>query len=170
MGDSENPQPFASHAERDSTNWTPMIVGAVLVGAIVMLLVIFGRSSASNSSAPVDPYLARLQLSNLHMATAESFAGGSVTYIQGTVTNAGDKKVSDARVQVLFKNSLGEVAQKETLPLMVVLPNTPYVDYGALAQAPLDAGKSSDFRLTLEHVTADWDGQIPQVQVISANH
>ncbi|HKW74756.1 MAG TPA: hypothetical protein VJN64_04465 [Terriglobales bacterium] len=170
MGDSENPQPFAPQAERESTNWTPMIVGAVLVAAVVVLLVIFGRSSASNNSTPADPYLAHLKLSNLHMATAESFAGGSVTYIQGTITNTGDKKVRDARVQILFKNSLGEVAQKETLPVMVVLPNTPYTDYGALSQAPLAPGKSSDFRLTLEHVTADWDGQIPQVQVISASH
>ena len=146
-----------------------MMVGAALVVVVVVLLVIFGRSSASNSSTP-DPYLARLQLSNLHMATAESFAGGSVTYIQGTITNAGDRKVSDARVQVLFKNSLGEVAQKETLAVMVVLPNTPYTDYGPLSQAPLTPGKSSDFRLTLEHVTADWDGQVPQLRIISANH
>jgi hypothetical protein len=147
-----------------------MILGAVLVAAAVILLVIFGRSSASNGSQAGDPYLAHLQISNLHMATAESFAGGSVTYIQGKITNTGDKKISDARVQVLFQNSLGEVAQKETLPLMVLLPNIPYVDYGALAQAPLGPGKSSDFRLTLEHVTADWDGQIPRLQIISASH
>lgn len=146
-----------------------MMVGAALVVVVVVLLVIFGRSSASNSST-LDPYLAQLQLSNLHMATAESFAGGSVTYIQGTITNAGDKKVSDARVQVLFKNSLDEIAQKETLAVMVVLPNTPYTDYGPLTQAPLAPGKSSDFRLTLEHVTADWDGQVPQLRIISANH
>ncbi len=146
-----------------------MMVGAALVVVVVVLLVIFGRSSASNGSAP-DPYLAQLQLSNLHMATAESFAGGSVTYIQGTITNAGAKKVSDARVQVLFKNSLGEIAQKETLAVMVVLPNTPYTDYGPLTQSPLAPGKSSDFRLTLEHVTADWDGQVPQLRIISASH
>ena len=146
-----------------------MMVGAALVVVVVVLLVIFGRSSASNSST-LDPYLAQLQLSNLHMATAESFAGGSVTYIQGTITNAGDKKVSDARVQVLFKNSLDEIAQKETLAVMVVLPNTPYTDYGPLTQAPLAPGKSSDFRLTLEHVTADWDGQVPQLRIISASH
>lgn len=147
-----------------------MIVGAVLVAAVIVLLVIFGRSSASNNSTPTDPYLVQLQLSNLHMATAESFAGGSVTYIQGTITNTGNKKVSDARMQIVFKNSLGEIAQKETLPVMVVLPNTPYVDYGPMAQAPLASGKSSDFRLTLEHVTADWDGQIPQLRLISAAH
>lgn len=170
MGDSEKSQPFTPPAESDTTNWTPIIVGAALVAAVIILLVIFGRSSASNNSTPADPYLAHLQLSNLHMATAESFAGGSVTYIQGTITNTGDRKVSDARVQVLFKNSMGEVAQKETLPLMVVLPNTPYTDYGPLSQAPLAPGKSSDFRLTLEHVTADWDGQIPQLRLISATH
>jgi hypothetical protein len=53
---------------------------------------------------------------------------------------------------------------------MVVLPNIPYVDYGPMTQAPLAPGKSSDFRLSLEHVTADWDGQIPQLRIISASH
>src|SRR6185437_13112342 len=144
MGDSEKSQPFTPPAESDTTNWTPIIVGAALVAAVIILLVLVGRSSASNNSTPTDPYLAQLQLSNLHMATAESFAGGSVTYIQGTITNTGNKKVSDARVQILFKNSLGEIAQKETLPVMVVLPNVPYVDYGPMAQAPLASGKSSD--------------------------
>jgi hypothetical protein len=104
------------------------------------------------------------------MATAENFAGGSVTYILGSVANAGDKKLTGARVQVFFKNSLGEVAQKETLPLTVLLPNSPYVDYAPLDRAPLGGGQQRDFRLTLEHVTADWDGQVPQIKIISVNY
>jgi hypothetical protein len=170
VADSEKPQPFSAAPEHDKTNWAPMIVGAVLVVVVVLFFVIIGRGGSSNSSTQQDPYLARLQLTNLHMATAESFAGGSVTYIQGTIANTGDRKVTDARVQVVFKNSLGEIAQKETLPVMVLLPNTPYADYGSLTQAPLTPGRSSDFRLTLEHVSADWDGQIPQLRLISAAH
>jgi hypothetical protein len=93
-----------------------------------------------------------------------------VTYIEGTINNAGDKKLTGAQVQVFFKNSLGETAQKETLPVMVVIPNTPYVDYGTLDRAPLTARQSRGFRLTLEHVSADWDGQIPAVRVVAVTY
>ncbi|HZD06689.1 MAG TPA: hypothetical protein VE176_00495, partial [Candidatus Limnocylindrales bacterium] len=106
-------------------------------------------------------------VAGLHMATAENFAGGSVTYIEGKLTNATDRKVSSASVQVIFKNSLGEIAQKDTLPVTVLLPNVPYVDYGLIDRAPLAPGQTRDFRLTLEHVTTDWDGQVPTVKVIS---
>jgi hypothetical protein len=144
-----------------------MIVGGVLVAAIVAAFTIFGVLGRSGDASHGDPYLAMLQLSNLHMATAQNFAGTSVTYIEGTIANAGDGKVTGARVQVLFKNSLGEVSQKETVPVTVVLPNTPYVDYGTIDRAPLGPGQSRGFRLTLEYVTPDWDGQVPQVKVVS---
>jgi hypothetical protein len=144
-----------------------MIVGGVLVAAIVTAFTIFGVLGRSGDTSHGDPYLAKLQLSDLHMATAQNFAGTSVTYIEGTIANAGDAKVTGARVQVLFKNSLGEVSQKETVPVTVVLPNTPYVDYGTIDRAPLGPSQTRGFRLTLEYVTPDWDGQVPQVKVVS---
>jgi hypothetical protein len=76
----------------------------------------------------------------------------------------------DARVEVLFKNSLGETAQKDTLPVTVLLPNVPYVDYGLMDRAPLAPGQARDFRLTLEHVSTDWDGQIPQVRAVTVSY
>lgn len=170
MAEVENPQAFSSHAEQQpERNWIPMILGAAMVVAVLVVLVVIARSKSANAPK-TDPYAAQLQISNLHMATAENFAGGSVTYIEGTINNAGDKKVTGAQVQVLFKNSLGEIAQKETLPVMVVMPNTPYVDYGTLDRAPLSPHQSRGFRLTLEHVSADWDGQIPSVKVIGVNY
>ena len=147
-----------------------MIIGGAVVLAVILAFIIFGRGGSSQNANQQDPYLSKLQISKLHMATAENFAGGSVTYILGSVANAGDKKLTGARVQVFFKNSLGEVAQKETLPLTVLLPNSPYVDYAPLDRAPLGGGQQRDFRLTLEHVTADWDGQVPQIKIISVNY
>lgn len=172
MADAENnSSSFGGPRQEEGRNWTPMIIGGVLVAVAVAIVVIVGRGSAgSEKPNQADPYAARLQLSNLHMATAENFAGGSVTYFEGKITNAGDKKVTGANVELLFKNSLGETAQKEpSVPVMVLLPNVPYADYGPLDRAPLAPGQSRDFRLTLEHVSADWDGQIPQVRVVSVN-
>jgi len=167
MADPEAQPSSPAGPEPEPRNWVPMIVGGVLVAAIVAAFTIFGVLGRSGDTSHVDPYLAKLQLSDLHMATAQNFAGTSVTYIEGTIANAGDRKVTGSRVQVLFKNTLGEVSQKETVPVTILLPNTPYVDYGTIDRAPLGPGQSRGFRLTLEYVTPDWDGQVPQVKVVS---
>jgi len=171
MGDSEQ-QPFSPVREQEEKrSWAPMAIGVVLVAAIVATLVLAGRAGKnSGASGATDPNLAKVQISDLHMATAQNFAGSSVTYIEGKISNQSDKKLTGARVEVLFKNSLGETAQKEVLPVAVVLPNTPYLDYGLMDRAPLAPARSSDFRLTLEHVSADWDGQIPQVRLLAVSY
>jgi hypothetical protein len=170
MVDSEQ-QPFSPvQQQEEKRNILPMIIGVVVVAIIIAVLVFATRAGKPASTAPGDPNLAKLQVSNLHMATAENFAGGSVTYIEGKLTNGTDRKVTSASVQVIFKNSLGETAQKDTLPVTVLLPNVPYVDYGLIDRAPLAPGQTRDFRLTLEHVTTDWDGQVPTVKVVSIGY
>lgn len=154
-------------ARESDRNWTPMIVGAVLVIVAVTLIVLLTRNKVTAGHS--DPYVARLQISNLHMATAQNFAGGTVTYVEGTLTNTGDKRVTAARIQPTFKNALGEVVQDDPLPVMVLQPDTPIVDYGPMDRAPLLPGQGRDFRLTLEHISADWNGQIPEVKVVAVS-
>jgi hypothetical protein len=163
-------EPFSPSAPQpEPRNWTPIIAGLAVVALIVAAIVLFTRMGQRREANPNDPYLAKLQLSNLHMATAQNFAGSSVTYIEGTLTNTGDRKVTGARALVTFKNSLGEITQKEPLPVTVLIPNSPYIDYGTLDRAPLAPGQSRDFRLTLEYITPDWDGQIPQLTIASVS-
>ena len=149
-----------------------MAIGAALVLVAIAAIVLATRAGTSGGSASSgDANLAKLQLSDLHMATAQNFAGNSVTYIEGKIANGSDRKVNAVRVSVIFKNSLGETAQEEkALPLTVLLPNVPYVDYGPVDRAPLAPGQSRDFRLTLEHVSLDWDRQVPQVKVVSVGY
>jgi hypothetical protein len=168
MAAAEQEQSFSmAPQEPEGRNWTPIIAGAGVVLAIVAAFTLMAVLNRSHGGNPGDPYLSKLQLSNLHMAAAENFAGGSVTYIEGTLTNTGDRKVTGAGAQVIFRNSLAQITQKETLPVTVLAPSSPYVDYATLDRAPLAPGQSRDFRLTLEYVTPDWDGQIPQVKVVS---
>jgi hypothetical protein len=170
MVDSEQ-QPFSPvQQQEEKRNILPMAFGGVIVLVLIIGLVLLTRAGKPASTSAGDPNLAKLQVSDLHMATAENFAGGSVTYIEGKLTNSTDRKVTAANVQVMFKNSLGEIAQKDTLPVTVLLPNTPYVDYGLIDRAPLAPGQTRDFRLTLEHVTTDWDGQVPTVKVVSLSY
>jgi len=175
MGDAEKKpavtdEPFGSGrvVQVDSRNWVPMIVGAVLVIVAVAFIVILTRNKTTPGKP--DPYAAKLQISGVHMATAQNFAGGSVTYIEGTLSNTGDKKVIGARVQVIFRNTLNEIAQNEgSLPVMVLQPGTPIVDYGPMERAPLGPGQKSDFRITLEHISTDWNGQVPEMKVVAVS-
>lgn len=171
MGDSEQ-QPFsAAREQEEKRNLLPMVIGGLLVVIAITVLVLATRAGKSSGAGQGDPNLAKLQISDLHMATAQNFAGNSVTYIEGKISNATDRKVTGARVEVIFKNSIGEIAQDEkSLPVTVLLPNVPYIDYGPIDRAPLAPGQSRDFRLTLEHVSADWDGQLPTVKVMAVNY
>ena len=170
MVDSEQ-QPFSPvQQQEEKRNILPMAAGGVFVLLLIAGVVMLTRGGKSTGGNPADPNLAKLQVSNLHMATAQNFAGGSVTYIEGKLANGTDRKITGASVQVIFKNSRGEIAQKDTLPVTVLLPNVPYVDYGLIDRAPLAAGQARDFRLTLEHVTTDWDGQIPTVKVVAVSY
>ncbi len=166
MADSDNQ---SSSSQENGRSWLPMALGAAVIVVLLVAVVVLTRSRPSSANQ-IDPYTAKLELSKLHMAEAENFAGGKVTYIDGILSNTGDKKVTGARVEVIFKNSIGEVTQKEVLPVMVLLPNLPYTDYGTIDRAPLAPKQARDFRLTLEHVTADWDTQIPSVRVVSINY
>ena len=171
MGDAEKKptlteEPFGSGraTQEEGRNWTPMIVGAVLVVVAVALIVIFTRNKPVSNTP--DPYAANVQISDVHMATAQNFAGGSVTYIEGTLSNAGNKKITGARVQVTFRNSLNEIVDDPVLPVMALQPDTPIVDYGPMDRAPIGPGQKRDFRITLEHISADWNGQVPQIKVV----
>jgi len=150
--------------------WMLLAMGAVVLAIVIGAVVIFGHKSPDPNANKNDPYAAKLKLSDLHMSTAENFAGGSVTYIEGKITNTGDKKITGARVELVFKDSIGQIAQQEILPVTVVLPNSPYVDYGSLDLAPLGPGQARDFRLTLEHVSTNWDRQIPQAKVVGVSY
>jgi hypothetical protein len=174
MGDSQNrlkvegePLGLGRREPDSGRNWLPMIVGAIVVLIAITLIVVFARNKPGSNQP--DPYATKLEISNLHMETAENFAGGSVTYIEGTLTNSGDRKVIGATMQVMFRNSLGELVGDPVLPVMTLQPDTPIVDYGPMERAPISAGQKRDFRLTLEHISADWNGQIPQIKVVAVS-
>jgi len=151
----------------DATPRGAMIVGALVVLLALGALILAGRNARSNATASVDPYVKNLQLSDFKLIQAENFVGGNVTYLEGKVHNAGNKTVTGAQVRVVFKNSLQEVSQTENLPLMVITARQPYIDTADLRSQPLKPGDTSDFRLTFEHVTADWNGAMPEVTVQS---
>ena len=133
----------------------------MIVVAVILLL---SHESPKGPAAP-PPYAAEVKLSDLKMSAAQNFVGAIVTYIDGTVTNTGDKAVIHAIVHVNFKNSMDQVAQAEDLPLRVLQTSGPYPDAVDLMTSPLAPRQSKQFRLTFEHISADWNQAYPELQI-----
>ena len=157
------PSPLTEEAQPES-NVGAIVVGVVAVVVVVGVIALLTRSSPRGPVAP-HPYASSLKVSDLKMSVAQNFVGASVTYIDGTVTNAGDKTVNHAVVHVNFKNSLDQIAQAEDVPLHVLQTSGPYPDAVDLSASPLAPGQSKPFRLTFEHVSADWNQAYPELQV-----
>ncbi len=149
--------------DRES-NWLPILLGVafviVVAGGVAFLL-----RTPPKGAAALHPYASRVRLSDLKMSASENFVGASVTYIDGTVTNTGDRTITHAIIHVIFRNSLNEVAQAQDEPLHVLQTNGPYPEAVDLSVSPLPPGQSKPFRLTFEHVTADWNQAYPELQV-----
>lgn len=99
------------------------------------------------------------------MSAAENFVGATVSYVDGTVTNSGDKTVTHVVVEVQFKDDMGQVAQRENTPLQVLKTSGPYPEAVDFSISPLPAGQSKPFRLTFEGISAQWNRQYPEIRV-----
>jgi hypothetical protein len=149
--------------ERDSSQRIIFIaVAAVIVIAIVGAFLM--RGQPKGASGP-PPYAANLKLSDFKMSAAENFVGATVSYVDGTVTNAGDKTVTHVVVEVQFKDDMGQVAQREDVPLQVLKTSGPYPEAVDFSVSPLASAQSKPFRLTFEGISAQWNHQYPDIHI-----
>ncbi len=135
------------------------VVIAVMVGIAFLL------REPPKAAKPVSPYLASVKLSDFKMSAAENFIGATVSYIDGTVTNASDKTVTHVVVEVVFKDEIGQLAQREEMPLHVLKTTGPYPEPVDLSVLPLAAGQAQSFRLTFDSISAQWNRQYPEIRV-----
>ncbi len=166
MAEPQSPLPY--QPEKSETPWLAIAIGVAIMVIAVVSLVVFTRSKPGGQGG-VDPYAAKLAFSDLKMSAAENFVGGTVSYLEGKITNQGDKQVTGAVLEVIFRNSLGEVVQKEAMPVRALqshaVTGTP--EMFDLNLAPLQPGKTIDFRLTFEHISDDWNHEYPALKFVS---
>jgi hypothetical protein len=163
MGSLLQPSPPATREGRDS-NWLAIVFGVVLVVIVVAIASLLLRTDSKIANAP-HPYAANIKFSDLKMSAAENFVGSTVTYLDGTVINTGDKTVTRSVVNVSFKDSLGQTVQSDDVPLRILQTSGPYPEALDLNVVPLAPSQSKPFRLTFEHVTADWNHEYPELKV-----
>ncbi len=154
---------YTQPAERRSK--LPFIVGAAVIVVIVGVVLALNRGGGAASSPGLVVYAENLQMSDLHMSTAQNFVGGSVTYVEGKVANRGEQKVTNATVEAVFRNSLGEIVDRQSQPLRIAASPLGHPDWVTLSdKLPLYPNQSAEFRLTFEHISADWNQGYPELR------
>ncbi len=154
-------------SKRDSNpRWLIFTIGFALVLLLAGAGLFLTRGDRTPPPSAPDAYAGKVQISDLKMSSAENLAGGAVTYIEGKITNTGDKTVTDVRVEATFWSAMNEVAQKEQSGLHIVKHNGVYDDAVELTASPLAPGQSATFRLTFEHISAQWNQNYPDIRVL----
>jgi hypothetical protein len=148
-----------------------VVIASAIVIAVVGGLLLFYEHRRSGPtvtpiSAATDPYAANLTIGNLAMSESSNLSGGKVTYLDGHITNEGNRTVTGITVQILFRDAAHEVAQNETQALRIIRTRDPYVDVEPLSAAPLKPGDGEDFRLVFDTVPDQWDNAFPDIRVI----
>jgi len=162
--DSLDQQTQVAEEERDSSRLIIMIAVTVVIGLALVAAFLFREPP--KTVKPPSPYIAQLKLSDFKMSAAENFIGATVSYIDGSITNTGDKIVTRVIVQVNFEDSMGQLAQREELPLRVVRTNGAYLEPVDLNVAPLAPGQTMPFRLTFDSISAQWNHQYPVISIM----
>jgi uncharacterized protein (UPF0333 family) len=152
-----------STTSSESSILRPVLVGVVLVAIVVGLFTLVFRTERKKPVAP-PAYAANLHFSDLKVSAAQNFVGATVTYLDGTLTNSGDKTVTHAVVQIIFKDDMGQMAQREEVPVRV-LRSSSYDEAVDLNMSPLAPGQNKPFRLTFESISAQWNRAYPDMQI-----
>jgi len=149
-------------------NWIPLLVGLVAVVVAVGAILLFLRPK-SQVGTQSNPYAEKLKLSDIKLSAAQNYMGGTVTYLDFNITNNGDRALVGADVKAQFKDTLGQIVQKETIPLHVLVENqlAGYPDLVDMSRTPIGPGQTKTVRITLEHVSDAWDQSSPEMELVN---
>jgi len=153
----------------ESPRWRPFAIAGAIILLVVAVIYAVGRGGGTHEPAPLalPVYASNLQIGDLHLSTSENFVGGRVTYLEGKVGNLGDKTVIGAQLEIVFRNTLGEIVDKQTQPMRVEAAPLGHTDWVSLTTAPLGPGKAAAFRLTFDHISSDWNQGYPEMRFVS---
>lgn len=165
MGTSYQPTPRPEEESRSR----PLIIAVVLIVVVGVVIWLLSRHATPPGSQQMveAPYASNLHISDLHLSTAQNFVGGEVTYLEGKIANTGTEIVTSAQIQCVFRNSLGEVVDRPVVPLQIQASTLSGSDFVPLKTAPLAPNQVSEFRLTFEHISADWNMGLPELRLVS---
>jgi hypothetical protein len=158
------PTPGAPAGEKPAIPVAPTIPVAIVAGGIFLALALGAILWIVRRPPPPPPprptedaraYLSKLIITDFHLSAADNMIGSVIVYLDGKVTNSGERKVRRLRVQLSFTDTLGQVILLEERE--IVSPDA----------KPLYAGETRDFQLRFNRPPSAWNVQPPEFRLIS---
>ena len=91
----------------------------------------------------------------MHLTAEENFLGQAVVYLDGKLTNRGDKILRGLKLRLFFRDYMNQVVLRED---HVVLETK---------AAPIAPGEAREFQLRFDRLPDSWSRQVPQFQLVS---
>lgn len=154
---------FGAQAQSEARNWKPLIAGFVLVLIALALIALLGREKKQIAQT-ADAYSPMLVVDKATISQADNFVGSTVTYIDLTTRNTGSRTVTGGLVYAVFRDSLGQPVQTETLPMHALITVGGQAQPADLALSPLGPGQTRVLRLTVEHISSEWNQAQPNLE------
>jgi hypothetical protein len=136
--------------------WILVALGAM--AALVAGLALLRRPAGSSGprtemTGEAKAYLSKIVVTDTRMSTAQNYLGDTITFLDGKITNQGSKSVRDVELQLEYVDTLGQVVLRDfTYPVTTRMPS-------------LDAEKTRAFRVSYDHMPADWNQAPPKITV-----
>lgn len=134
------------------------VIAAVVLAAIVGLVawVLHSRrisavAGATRADQEQRAYLAQISVSAAHMGVAQSYLGDSMYYLDAKVSNLGPRTVRRVDLQLEFLDPFNQLVLRDVAPAV------------APPSAPLKPQETRAFRLTYEHISAQWNQAPPRI-------
>lgn len=128
-----------------------LAIALVLAGGLIWFV---NRPHAAVQAAPLSAdakaYVRNLQLTDVTMKATESYAGQTVTEIEGKIGNSGARTIQHADVYCVFYDAYGQVILRERVPIVV---------------NGLKPGETRAFRLPFDDIPGGWNNQMPQLVI-----
>jgi hypothetical protein len=133
-----------------------ILIAAAGIAALVAGLALLRRSAPpAGTHAPLDAeakaYLSKIVVTDARMSAAQNFIGDTVTYLDAKMTNQGSKTLRDVELRLEFVDTLDQVVLRDSAH-----PVTPRT-------LPLGPGKTRSFRVSFDHMPADWNQGPPRI-------
>ena len=137
------------------------VLVALAFVAVVLLGLYLLVARQSSTTRPADPsqeavaYAERLSVAELRMSAEENFLGQQVVYLDGKLTNRGDKAIRQLSVRLFFRDTLSQVVLRDDQEVIKA------------RSAPLSPGETREFRLLFDRIPDSWNLQVPQFQLVT---
>jgi len=104
-------------------------------------------------TADAKAYVRYLDLSDVRMKATETYLKQTVTEIEGTIQNKGDRPLHSVEILCVFYDAYGQMVLRERVA--IVKPSA----------SPLKPGETRAFRLPFDNVPESWNNQMPSLVI-----